>query len=159
MWRKASKAEYDATGEDRRRTKTTTYQDSGRTVETLQIRENNVDKANTALKQACTRAARDAVLGVLGVRGMVLGRPADKGRAGQQQGSRSQQRRQQQQNRAPLAGREATQLLLDEASDRGIGKDTVLEDLREHRARLGGALRIDGSAGGSFDVTGEVNEP
>lgn len=89
LWRKASKEEFEAAGEDRRRTKTKTYQDSGKTVETLQVRENNADKANTALKQACTRAARDAVLGVLGVRGMVLqGRARTQQRQGQQQQTR-----------------------------------------------------------------------
>jgi len=74
-WRKAGKTEYDRTAEDRRRLKT--YVEKGKEQNVFQVREENEDKANTALKQAGTRAARDAVMAVLGVRGMVLGGAAD----------------------------------------------------------------------------------
>lgn len=113
MWRGASREEYEATGEDRRRLKTKTYQDSGRTVETYQVRENNVDKANTAIKQACTRAARDAVLGVLGVRGMVL-----QGNRQQAQ-TRSQERRTQ----AQRGGQDTASTAATEAQKKRIRGD------------------------------------
>jgi hypothetical protein len=66
-WRSAHKKEYDATAPDRRREKLTK-----RGERYYQVREETDDKANTALKMACKRAAADAIPAVLGVRGSVL---------------------------------------------------------------------------------------
>jgi len=142
LWRRASKDEYEAAGEDRRRVKTWTDKRGG-TEQTLQIRENEADKANTALKQACTRAARDAVLGVLGVRGMVLkgGRQAgrqSRGPAPRQQAERGGQRRPQE--RPPIAGTQRVRELLGFAAERGIGQETVLADLRAERSYQASSL-------------------
>ncbi len=79
-WRKASKAEYDAAPEDRRRTKSGAKRGGG-TYSVLQVRELAQDKANTALKMANKRAASDAIQAVLGVRGMILQAPGAKGSA------------------------------------------------------------------------------
>lgn len=55
-----SQKEFDATPEDRRRIKYSTYQ--GKETETNQIRTNPADKANTVLKMAKKRALVDATL-------------------------------------------------------------------------------------------------
>lgn len=168
LWRRASQEEYDAAGEDRRRVKTKTYEDSGKTVETLQVRENNADKANTALKQATTRAARDAVLGVLGVRGMVL-----QGNRQQSQ-MRSQERRTQAQSGGGARKASAAQvrkirslmLPLGYAADditKGYPPATTLEELPSGSAsavidRLMAETkqRADAAAAGVDPTTGEV---
>jgi len=64
-WRAAGKAEYEATQADRRREK---FKRDGSTYQ--QVREEVDDKANTAAKMACKRAAADAIQAVLGIRGM-----------------------------------------------------------------------------------------
>jgi len=66
-WRGAQRREYDATAPDRRREK---FTKKGERY--CQVREEVDDKTNTALKMACKRAASDAILAVLGVRGKVL---------------------------------------------------------------------------------------
>lgn len=66
-WRSAHNKEYDATAPDRRREK---FTKKGERY--YQVREESDDKTNTALKMACKRAASDAILAVLGVRGKVL---------------------------------------------------------------------------------------
>jgi hypothetical protein len=77
-WRRAvSKKEYDATPADQRREK-----HNKRGGIDLQVVEDPEDKANTIIKMATKRAASDAVLGVLGVRGMVLTAEGDTQRPG-----------------------------------------------------------------------------
>ncbi|MDI9600118.1 MAG: hypothetical protein QM323_11615 [Acidobacteriota bacterium] len=142
LWRRASKEEYEAAGEDRRRVKTWTDK-RGHTEQTLQVRENEADKANTALKQACTRAARDAVLGVLGVRGMVLkgGRQVgrqSRGPAPRRPTERGDRRAPQE--RPPIAGSQRVRELVGFAAERGISQETILEDLRAERDYQAGSL-------------------
>lgn len=116
-WRSAHSKEYDATAPDRRREKVTKKGERY-----FQVREEVDDKTNTALKMACKRAASDAILAVLGVRGKVLIDGA---------GDASEQRA------AIRVGDEAIATLLRLAAVKGTDESGLLKAARSHHGYRG----------------------
>lgn len=126
-WRGAHDKEVADTQADRRRKK---YTKDGR--EYWQVRQEVADVGNTVLKQACKRAAADAVLAVLGVRGVVLDSDPVA------QASRPQAPR----GRPPLARAGAAKVkeMVAAAAAKGINEDEILARLKVDRGFKGSAI-------------------
>jgi len=133
-WRKAYKEEWDDTPADRRRKKHGFDPKKKEHYDVLQVRQEIADVANTVLKQACKRAAADAVLGVLGVRGVVLqsdGGGSDPGGFGGQQRPAP---------RPAKAGAAKVKEMIAAASAKGISEGEVLSRLQRQGGFKGDKL-------------------